>query len=200
MNTREGTMTNDELDPEEKAAFMELERERTPSELLEERVVRALRAEGILESPAARRRRPGWMGAAAAAAAVAIFAGGAAFGHALGSRTTAETLLAVREQDAAQLAQGIQEAGSAYVSALAALSELRVASAGEGGGGAEEAAGGDVLAQGREAAMGSLYAAAFELARLSPGDADVLRILEILAQRRGEARGNDDVVRNVVWF
>ena len=124
MNTREGTMTNDELDPEEKAAFMELERERTPSELLEERVVRALRAEGILESPAARRRRPGWMGAAAAAAAVAIFAGGAAFGHALGSRTTAETLLAVREQDAAQLAQGIQEAGSAYVSALAALSEL----------------------------------------------------------------------------
>jgi hypothetical protein len=118
----------------------------------------------------------------------------------MGTRSTAQAFLAVREQDAAQLALNVQEAGSAYVSALAALGELSGAAA---QGGAEsstltaQAAPG--LRQGRDAALGALYGAAFELARMAPGDAEVLKILQILEERRTRDLGAAQA-RNVVWF
>jgi hypothetical protein len=194
-------MEDRELSREEIVAFQNLKPEAQPSELLEERVVRALRADGILE-PVSRRRVGGpWLGAAAAAAAVVIFASGAGFGHWMGARSTAETFLAVREQDATQLAQSIQEAGSAYVRALAALSELR-SPLGDASERAVRRASTNALDQGREVALGSLYAATFELARLSPGDEDVLRILEILGARRARAQGQGrrEANKSVVWF
>jgi hypothetical protein len=211
-----------ELTSEEKMAFRRLPREAEPSELLEERVVQSLREEGILESGSAEPagvasgvgfgsgdRIPGrrvaggwfrpWMAAAAAAASVSLFASGMVLGQWVGSRTTTDAFMAVREQDANHLALRIQEAGSMYVSALAAMTRLQ--DQGPSGGEANDPGANAVLIQqGREAAFGALYGAANELARLAPGDTDVLRVLQILEERRGreEGWGADD--RNTVWF
>jgi hypothetical protein len=200
-----------DLTPEEKMAFQSLPREAEPSRILEERIVRSLREEGILghekaqgssvtaESGTGRWYRP-WMAVASIAASLVLFASGVVMGQWMGSQSTTQAFIQVREQDAAQLALSIQEAGSAYVSALAALGELRVSGleAERAGAGASQA--GIDLQQGREVALGALYGAASELARMSPGDVDVLRVLEILEERRGreEGWGGDD--RNVVWF
>ncbi len=187
-------MNEKDLTPEEKMALQNLPREAAPSRILEERVVQALREDGFLESPATlapgrgrktRDRswyRP-WMAVASVAASVALFASGVVLGQWMGAQSTTQAFIQVREQDATQLALRIQEAGSAYVSALAALGELGV--------------GGD---EGREVALGALYGAANELARMSPEDAEVLRILQILEERRDREEGWDADDRNTVWF
>jgi len=200
-----------ELIPEEKMAFQNLPKEAEASELLEERIVRSLREEGILakkgggvgiageSSPPGRGLwlRP-WMAAAAVAASLALFTSGIFMGQWVGTRSTAQAFLAVREQDAAQLAMTIQEAGSQYVSALAALSELGAyGQGGEEGGPLFSAAD---LQQGREVALGALFGAAYELARMSPEDMDVMRILQILEERRNREEGYSGSARNVVWF
>jgi hypothetical protein len=221
-------MDENELTPEEKMAFQKLPREATPSRILEERVVGALREEGILwvGSEAVGSGDPGgsdgggglvrgegqgrarfggvwlrpWMAVAAVAASLALFTSGIVLGQWMGTRSAAQAFLAVREQDATQLAMTIQEAGSQYVSALAALSELRASASDEnapGGGPLFTAAG---LQQGREVAMGALYGAAYELARMSPDDADVLRVLQILDERRDREEGYAGNPRNLVWF
>lgn len=208
-----------ELTPEERMAFQRLPREAEASRLLEERIVRSLKEDGVLVEAGevavnqggttgrqyARESggiwlRP-WMAAAAVAAALTLFTSGIFLGQWMGTRSTAEVLLAVREQDATQLAMTIQEAGSAYVSALAALGELRVEEPGE-----TEAGQADPLfsvadlQQGREVAMGALYGAAYELARMTPDDRDVLSVLQILEDRRAREEGWAANTRNVVWF
>lgn len=196
-----------ELTPEESMAFARLPREAEPPDLLEERVVGALRDEGILRSASPRGAAApahagwfrSWMIPASMAASLVLFGAGLVTGHWMGTRGTTEAFLAVRDQDAAQLALRIQEAGSAYVSALAALGELRGA-AGQGTEAepmATQAATG--IRQGQQAALGALYGAAFELARQAPGDADVFRILQILEERRTRDLGGAPA-RNVVWF
>jgi hypothetical protein len=208
---RAGTMDEHDLTPEEKMAFQRLPREAEPSRILEERIVKSLREEGILGqrkarrpategmSSAARWYRP-WTAAASIAASLVLFATGVGFGQWMGSRSTTEAFIQVREQDAAQLALSIQEAGSAYVSALAALGALRVTDvgAGEPGEGASQAS--LDFRQGREVALGALYGAVYELARLNPDDADVLRVLQILEGRRAREEGRVDDERNVIWF
>jgi len=221
-------MNENELTPEERMAFERLPRESEPSRILEERVVSALREEGILREGAegseavdtggpgrdgrgdrvlkdGRSRSGGlwvrpWMAVAAMAASLALFTSGIFLGQWMGTRTTAQAFLAVREQDATQLAMTIQAAGSQYVSALAALGQLRVSGPGEDareGGSPLTAAD---LEQGREVAMGTLYGAAYELARMSPDDADVLRVLQILDERRDREEGYAGSSRNLVWF
>lgn len=202
-----------ELTPEEKMAFQDLPREAEASDLLEERIVRSLREEGILLESGARTGEAGralppgrglwlkpWMAVAAVAASLALFTSGIFLGQTLGTRSTAQAFLAVREQDAAQLAMTIQEAGSQYVSALAALSELRVADPGVSGRGESGVSSAADLQQGREVAMGALYGAAYELARMSPDDMEVMTILRILEERRERAEGIQGAARNVVWF
>lgn len=212
----DGAMEDEvELTPEERMAFERLPREAPPSDLLEERIVRALRVDGTLRSaggtsepsePRAASERShanrfrAWMVPASMAASLVLFGAGIALGHHLGTRSTAQAFLAVREQDAASLALRIQEAGSAYVSALAALGELRdVAGQGEGGQGVVASHASQGIEQGRDAALGALYGAAFELARMAPGDADVLRILQILKERRTRDLGGEPA-SNMVWF
>jgi hypothetical protein len=204
-------MDEHDLTPEEKMAFQRLPREAEPSRILEERIVRSLQEEGILGrrkalrpateemSAAAGWYRP-WMVAASMAASLVLFATGVVFGQWMGSRSTTQAFIQVREQDAAQLALSIQEAGSAYVSALAALGELRATDvgAGEPGEGATQA--GIDFRQGREVALGALYGAVYELARLNPDDADVLRVLQILEERRAREEGRAADERNVIWF
>src|SRR5512141_419884 len=71
---------NHELSEQERAAIAALPRELAPSDLLEERVVRALRSEGHLGRPAHPRNR--WISPIVRiAAAIALFAGGVATGH-----------------------------------------------------------------------------------------------------------------------
>jgi hypothetical protein len=211
MSEERTRMDQNELTPEEKMAFQRLPKEAEPSRILEERIVRSLRQEGILTPKtqeagsaggggrAARWFKP-WMAVASAAASLVLFGSGVVLGQWMGSQSTAQAFIQVREQDAAHLALRIQEAGSAYVSALAALSELH-------GPGQRSGAAGDLasladvdLDQGREVALGALYGAANELARMSPEDADVLRILEIMEERRARDEGRGGTQRNVVWF
>jgi hypothetical protein len=230
-NGRFDEMKDDfELTPEEKMAFQRLPRASRPSDLLEERIVRSLREEGILRDGAPPKRvdvpgrvpgvggeavgtplrAPGawirpWAAAAAVAASVILFASGILMGQWLGNRSTAQAFLAVREQDAAELAMTIQEAGSAYVSALAALSALGAGDPGRGevgggGGGEIPRFSGPDIQRGREVALGALYGAANELARMSPEDAEVLRVLRILEDRKAREEGYGDSPRNVVWF
>jgi hypothetical protein len=207
-------MDENELTPEEKVAFQRLPREEDPSPFLEERVVESLLEEGIL-NPAGvsaptqpSEKAPGfwirpWMAAAAVVASLALFSSGIAMGQWMGSRSTAQVFLQVREQDAASLALRIQEAGSAYVSALAALGELGPPPALESpsstveGGLAQASLD---MGQGREVALGAFFGAANELARMNPDDLDILRVVQILEERqaREEGRGTED--RNVVWF
>ena len=76
-------MYNDdnELTRDEIAALSALPREMQPSDLLEERVVRALRSEGHLgAAPKSQRNRGAWV-ALRIAAALALFAGGVATGR-----------------------------------------------------------------------------------------------------------------------
>jgi hypothetical protein len=208
---RADTMDENELTPEEKMAFQRLPREAEPSRILEERVVTSLREEGVLGHGKARGSanegvrhggswyRP-WMVAASIAASLVLFASGVVLGQWMGSQSTTQAFIQVREQDATQLALHIQEAGSAYVSALAALSELRIGSLGDDGAGSGATQAGIDLQQGSEVALGSLYGAAYELARLNPDDADVLRVLQILEERRAREEGWSGDERNVVWF
>ena len=206
-----GEMDEADLTPEERMAFQRLPREAEPSRILEERIVTALREEGILGtrvgggsssgsvSGSSAWLRP-WMLAASMAASVVLFASGVFLGHRMASQSTAQAFLAVREQDATQVASRIQEAGTAYVSALVALGELGQRSEGEGGVGVPLSQVPAELLQGSEVGLGALYAAAYELARLNPDDPDVLRVFQILEGRRAREAGVESEPRSVVWF
>ena len=204
-------MDENRLTPEEKMAFQRLPREVEPSRILEERVVQTLKSEGILAGAGSPGRkgavikrggawfRP-WMAAASVAASVILFASGVLMGQWMGSESTTQAFMQVREQDAAQLALRIQEAGSAYVSALAALSELGVRPHGSEASGPDASFAGNTVQQGWEVAFGALYGAANELARLSPDDPDLLRVFQILEERRMRDEGRGAENRNMVWF
>ena len=204
-----------ELTPEEKMAFDSLPREASPSDFLEERIVHALREDGILHgapgSPGSGRREPrrSWrwpwaIAAASMAASLVLFGSGVLVGQWMGTRSAERIMLAVREQDNALVAQSVQEAGSAYVRALAALAEFRDSQA--AGGRGARAAPSDVpsprvvseIRQGGEAALGALYAAALELSRLTPDDPDVARILQLLEDRRFAPAGESGAA-NSTW-
>ena len=200
-----------ELTEEETMAFQRLPREGEPSRILEERVVKALREEGILGRRASdgggEVRVPGstvwfrpWMAAASVAASLVLFASGVFLGHWMGAQTTTQAFIAVRDQDAAQLALRIQEAGSDYVSALAALSEFGAVGLSGAVPGEASAQSESGLEQGREVAMGALYGAVYELARMNPDDADVARVLQILGERKSRDEGGAGDARNMVWF
>jgi len=190
-------MSDDELTHDERARMRALPRELDPDDSLEERTVRALRAEGLLRHAPGRIVRfplsPMWVGVAAAACFV-IFAGGFFFGSWIEARHTTQVLTAVHEQDAKQAAALVQQTGSAYVSAMAAL-----ASYAEGKQQTNpSAASTPEIAQGREVAVNALHAAANQLVRIAPEDPLAVRILAWMNQaaRKDTAGGTD----RLVWF
>ena len=192
-----------ELTPEEKMEFDKLPREEAPSDFVWQRIVRDLREDGTLRraETGGRRVRPWLVTAASVAASLTLFGSGALMGHWAGTRSTERAFLAVREQDGAQVAQRVQEAGSAYVSALVALGELRAAAVPGNGRGVPASSTQAVseIGQGREAAFAALYGAAVELARIAPGDPDVSAVISILQGRRfGEAGAAGE--RQQVWY
>lgn len=177
----------DELTPEEQAALAALPLQREPSSLLEERTVLALRQEGLLRA----RRSRSWQGAgwaAAVAAGAILYLGGIATGQWLSSRQTADALVAIERNNAMQAAVLVQQTGSAYAHAIAALSHV------------PDSSDRRYLVQGREVALTALYAAANEVVRLAPDDPVVVRILQVLDHEREHADTAGTATRRVIWF
>ncbi|MEJ2237195.1 MAG: hypothetical protein P8X82_02770, partial [Gemmatimonadales bacterium] len=133
------------------------------------------------------RSRP-WL-AAGLAASIALFVSGVVVGQWLGSRTVAESMVTAQQRTAMEAAAAVQQAGSAYVTALVALAEL-----------ADTSSNGAV-AQGREAALNALYAAAFELVQMVPSDPVAVTIREGLEQTRlARPQADRTGIQSVVWF
>jgi len=183
-------MHDDELTPEERAAMESLPRERDPGSTLEERIVRALRAQGLLEPARIRLMPPvlGWL--AAAAASILLFAGGVALGAWLEARHTTQVVMAMHQRDAAAAAAMVQRTGSAYVSALSALASFAERSRPQ------------EMAPGREAAMNALHAAANQMVRLVPEDPVAVEILQGMsrASRADTLETASAEPRRVMWF
>jgi len=184
-------MYDDDLTPEERSALQALPRERSPSDLLEQRTVHALHARGLLRVSRSRRMffPPAWVGAAAAAS-VALFASGFAFGQWLEGRRTKDVLVALHERDTARAAAMVQQAGSAYIAALGRLADM-----------ADSSSTGD-LGQGREVAVNVLHAAASQLVRIAPDEPVATRILQGLdrAAERDTTTMAAAEGRRVIWF
>lgn len=178
-----------EWTPEEWEAFERLPRESDPPPFLEERLVEALRVQGLLRATRgpARRTSPAWW-ATGIAAALALFFGGMVAGQWRASTATENLVAALQVVDAAERAALVQRTGSLYVEALTGLAELQAR-------GEDEAVG-----TGVEVAAGALYAAALELARLHPEDPRFLRILEALGAEEGTQAPGTGNVRQVLWF
>ncbi len=182
----------DELLPEEIEEFHSLPRERDPGMLLEERTVRALHRQRLLRPPRGPMAAlPVWL-AAGLAAGIALFASGVAMGHWLGTRGTANVIAAVEQANARQVAAMVQQTGTAYSNALAALADM------------PDSAGNGWVTQGREAALTALYNVADEMVRLAPDDPVVARILQGFEQRPGETAlapaRDSSLTKQVVWF
>jgi len=184
-------MHDDDLSPEELAAFRALPRERDPGDLLEHRTVRALRARNLLRQPERRGivLSPAWL-TAAAAVLVAVFTGGFAIGQWIEARQNDQTLIALRQQDAAQAAAVVQQTGSAYLAALSAFAEASRSSQKP-----------HDVTQGREVASTILQAAANEMVRLSPEDPLAVQILRSLERARSDSTAKvPAATRQVAWF
>jgi len=156
-------MTDQELTPEERRALDELPAERTPSDFLEERVVRSLRDRGLLRRERVRvleltRSRV----AAAVAACFLLVVAGFTVGRWTSLPTAqgppAPSPVPARQANDFAVAASLQQAASAYV---IALEDLEVSL---------QTAEGEQASQGREVALASLYSAAGRVARLVPGD------------------------------
>lgn len=183
-----------ELTTAERERFEALPKEVMPSRLLEERIVSELKARGYLGER--HPRRPAWRTAwgpfpiaAAAAAGIALFASGLALGQWLGSRHTAETMLAVQRQDAATAASAVQRTGAAYLSALGALAQASASS--------DPAE----VARARETAQNVLHEAANEMVRMAPDDPVSAHILQGLEKAKVQATpASADGKQRLVWF
>jgi len=195
---------HDDLTPAERDALAALPREASPGDLLEERTVRALRAEGLLGA----RRRRGWLltparAAMAAAAVLALALGGYALGRQAGAAAGAGDVAsgvpgganggalggAVNGSAPLTTAADVQRAGSAYIAALARLPGA--------------AAGPDSAAalQGREVAIATLLGAAQLLMRMEPDQPlarDLLAGLDPSHSARSDTTGA--ARRDIVWF
>jgi hypothetical protein len=183
------SLPDDELTPELKDALAALPRERTPSRMLEERTVRALRAEGLLAAGGARwiRFPAAWM-AGTAAAGIALFAGGTVFGQWMALRANQEVIQVVRSENARQAALLVQQTGSAYVGALAQLQQVA------------DSANPEQRRQAREVAGQALRAAATEMLRLAPDDPVASGILAGFGRAQPAPRDSSRRRPEMVWY
>ena len=161
-----------------------LPRELQPSDLLEERTVRALRDAGIL----GRRRviTRAWA-AGALAASIALFSSGLALGQWSAARNAERMLVAQQNANLQQTAAIVEKAGNAYVQAMASLAES-----------SQPRTSADAL-YARETALTILHQAANQMVRIAPNDPVAVNILQGLDQantRPPERRKG----RRVIWF
>jgi len=179
-----------ELTAAERERFEALPREAMPSRLLEERIVSELRVRGLIGARHARRFAWGpFPIATAAAAGIALFASGLAVGQWMGARHTAQTMLAVQRQDAANAAAAVERTGKAYLSALGALAQASASSDPR------------EVARAREAAQGVLHKAANEMVRMAPDDPVSAHILQGFEKAEVQATtANTTGKQRLVWF
>ncbi len=158
---------NDELNPNERDAFEALPRERQAPRALEERVLGALRREGLVRAP--RAARPAWWSwrlVPAMAAGLALFAGGVVVGVRLEPTVAPRSSLTAASVGAGgDRAARIERSGSRYLDELTALSR------------ATDTTQSPERARGRLAAGRILRQAAQEVARMDPNDPLAERIL-----------------------
>jgi hypothetical protein len=185
-------MNDNDLSGEERRALDSLPRERQPSDLLEERTVRALQSRGLLH-PAVRGGITLSTGrlTAVAATLVALLLGSFSIGHWLGSSQTSEAMLAMHRQDSAEataLVQQLQQTGSAYLTALTELAQ--------GGPGVPQLE----RDRGRETALRSLYEVANQMVRLAPNDPVASRILQAFEQAEQQPGTRPEPEERIIWF
>jgi len=183
----------DQLSPAEREALDGLPREREPSAMLEERTVRALRNEGLFRPVRRGGINPhapfGWL-AAGIAAALVLFASGVVVGQWMGGRSTVQAIVAVEEANAREVAALVQQTGSQYAAALAALTQVPSSESDS-----------NWVAQGREVALTALYTVADQMVQVAPDDPLVARILQVMeGEQRPPGEGSGTAVRQVVWF
>jgi hypothetical protein len=153
-------MTDEELTPPEKKALESLPKERVPSAFLEERVVRALRREGLIETRGGRRAVPitGWRIAGAVAACIAFVVCGFALGYWANSRPTSIPLTMTPATNGVPVALSVQQAGTDYILALEKLAVYSDSTR------SEEAQ------LSREVALNTFYTAADQMTKIVPRD------------------------------
>lgn len=185
------SLPDEDLTPELRSALAGLGRERMPGRMLEERTVRALRAEGLLQPGSGGSRwirfPASWM-AGSAAAAIALFAGGTAFGQWMAMRANQEVIRVVQAENARQAALMVQQTGSAYVGALARLQQVA--------GSADP----EQRRQARQVAGAALRAAANEMLRLSPDDPVASGIMAGFDRARDAQRDSTRRTPEMVWY
>lgn len=161
-----------------------LPRELKPSDILEERTVRALRDAGLIGRRLTLTR--GWM-AGGVAAAIALFTTGLAIGQWTAQRNAADMFVAQQNANMQQTAALVEKAGNAYVQAMASLAESQ-----------QPRTSADAL-YARETALTILHQAANQMVRIAPNDPVAVNILQGLDQantRPPERRKG----RRVIWF
>jgi hypothetical protein len=162
-----------------------------PSALLEERTVRELRRRGLLKRK--RSISSTWL-AGSVAASVALFAIGVIVGQYLGTRSAVSVVAEMRSMnDAGAAAAHVQQTGTAYVEALAALVHAA----------RQSQPGGPEAAQAREVALTALHEAANEVVRLAPNDPVAAKILQGIEQEKEQRQNGGsrpDADRQIVWF
>ncbi|HUQ84252.1 MAG TPA: hypothetical protein VM076_24080 [Gemmatimonadaceae bacterium] len=123
--------------------------------------------------------------AAGLAAAAAVFAAGVAVGSRAAMTPSSNGGAPLTTRPPIEVAADVQRAGTAYVTALARLSE--------------SGAPADIRMQGREAALAALYAASRQLVELTPDNRDALAILRAVSESHlrdfteGASRGSATV-------
>jgi hypothetical protein len=169
----------------------QLSTDRLPSALLEERTVRELRSRGLLKRK--RSISNAWL-AGSIAASLALFAMGVVVGQYLGTRSAVSVVAEMQSiNDAGTAAAHVQQTGSAYVQALAAL--VNAARQGQPGG--------PDASQAREVALTALHEAANEIVRLAPNDPIAAKILQGIEQENKQKQSGSSrpvADRQIVWF
>ncbi len=178
-----------ELTPSEKNAMETLPRDRTPKAALEDRVVSALRDRGLLVPPRRRvieitARRI----AAVVAASLVLLAVGFVFGQWVGARQDVRGGFVAPETSKTSVAATLQQAGSAYVTALKRFAEL------------PDSVDGDQAVQGREVALMTLYTAADQVTRLVPKNELARQLLVAIDADPGERTAGMSNATRVIEF
>ncbi len=185
-------MSNDELTPSELEALEKLPKERMPNAALEERVIKSLRAGGVLRGSGRPVLVLTFPRALAAVAAVLLLVVG---GFALGRMTEPSTVqfedTTVNETSDISVAATLQRTGSAYVQALENFAAF-----------SDSSAGNEEMRQGREVAIKTLSTAADKVSEFVPRRYLAGQLLEVMSAGESKTPGNKQqkIKQKEIWF
>jgi hypothetical protein len=184
-------MHDDELTPAEREALDSLPRERTPSALLQDRVVKTLRTRGFLRPTESRTVvLTGWRLAGAVAASLALLLGGFVLGRWSGGTEQSQPSFPGHGENGLAAALALQHTGAAYVEALEELAASM------------EADGRPGRAQDGEVALTTLHAAVDRVTRIVPRQqlATQFRLALEAGERAEPPAGADRKTERLAWF